>query len=203
MIQGILLAAGQGQRFDPSGEKDKLLQLRADSGKPVLWHSGSAMSKVLPDTLAVVQGHQPGRVHCLFDAGCEVLISPEAQQGMGSALAAAVKHCLEKKPGITGFVISLGDMPWLPVEAIALVHAELSKLSAQELHAVAPYFQGKRGHPVGLTRTWAGSLLALQGDIGAKNLLRAANMLPIEWPTADVLQDVDVPEDLNYSSRRD
>ena len=203
MIQGILLAAGQGQRFDPSGEKDKLLQLRADSGKPVLWHSGSAMCKVLPDTLAVIQGHQPGRVHCLFDAGCEVLISPEAQQGMGSALAAAVKHCLEKKPGITGFVISLGDMPWLPVEAIALVHAELSKVSAQELHAVAPYFQGKRGHPVGLTRTWAGSLLTLQGDIGAKNLLRAANMLPIEWPTADVLQDVDVPEDLNYSSRRD
>lgn len=201
MIQGILLAAGQGQRFDPSGEKDKLLQLRADSGKPVLWHSGSAMCKVLPDTLAVIQGHQPGRVHCLFDAGCEVLISPEAQQGMGSALAAAVKHCLEKKPGITGFVISLGDMPWLPVEAIALVHAELSKVSAQELHAVAPYFQGKRGHPVGLTRAWAGSLIALQGDVGARYLLGCAEMIAIDWPSDDVLQDVDVPENLNYSCR--
>lgn len=196
MIQGILLAAGRGQRFDPSGEKDKLLQLRPDSGKPVLWHSGSTMSKMLPATLAVIQGHQPKRVHCLFDAGCEVLISPEAQHGMGSALAAAVKHSVEKKPGITGFIISLGDMPWVPVEAIALVHAELLKVSTQELHAVAPCFEGKRGHPVGLTRAWASSLIALQGDVGAKHLLRNANMIAINWPSADVLQDVDVPEDL-------
>lgn len=196
MIQGILLAAGRGQRFDPSGEKDKLLQLRPDSGKPVLWHSGSTMSKMLPGTLAVIQGHQPKRVHCLFDAGCEVLISPEAQHGMGSALAAAVKHSVEKKPGITGFIISLGDMPWVPVEAIALVHAELLKVSTQELHAVAPCFEGKRGHPVGLTRAWASSLIALQGDVGAKHLLRNANMIAINWPSADVLQDVDVPEDL-------
>lgn len=196
MIQGILLAAGRGQRFDPSGEKDKLLQLRPDSGKPVLWHSGSTMSKMLPGTLAVIQGHQPKRVHCLFDAGCEVLISPEAQHGMGSALAAAVKHSVEKKPGITGFIISLGDMPWVPVEAIALVHAELLKVNAQELHAVAPCFEGKRGHPVGLTRAWASSLIALQGDVGAKHLLRNANMIAINWPSADVLQDVDVPEDL-------
>jgi molybdenum cofactor cytidylyltransferase len=196
MIQGILLAAGRGQRFDPSGEKDKLLQLRPDSGKPVLWHSGSTMSKMLPGTLAVIQGHQPKRVHCLFDAGCEVLISPEAQHGMGSALAAAVKHSVEKKPGITGFIISLGDMPWVPVEAVARVHAELLKVSTQELHAVAPCFEGKRGHPVGLTRAWASSLIALQGDVGAKHLLRNANMIAINWPSADVLQDVDVPEDL-------
>lgn len=191
-----MLAAGQGLRFDPSGGKDKLLQLLPDSGKPVLWHSGSAMCKVLPGTLAVIQSHQPKRVQCLFDAGCEVLISTEAQHGMGSALAAAVKHCMEKKPGITGFVIALGDMPWVPVGAIAQVHAELLKLSTQELHAVAPYFEGKRGHPVGLTCAWAGSLVALQGDVGAKHLLRNAEMIAIEWPTADVLQDVDVPGDL-------
>ena len=196
MIQGILLAAGQGLRFDPSGEKDKLLQLRPDSGKPLLWHSGSVMCTVLPGTLAVIQGHQPKRVHCLFEAGCDVLISPEAQHGMGSALAAAVRHCLEKKPGITGFVIALGDIPWVPVEAVAQVHAELSKTSAQEMRAVAPYFDGKRGHPVGLTRAWAGSLIALQGDVGAKHVLRNADTIAIEWPTADVLQDVDMPQDL-------
>lgn len=196
MIQGILLAAGQGLRFDPSGDQDKLLQRRPDSGKPVLWHSGSAICTVLPGTLAVIQAQQPKRVHCLFDAGCEVLISPAAQHGMGSALAAAVKHCLEKKPGITGFVIALGDMPWVPVEAIARVHAELLKVNTQELLAVAPCFQNKRGHPVGLTRAWADSLIALRGDVGAKHLLRDAEMIAIDWPTADVLRDVDVPEDL-------
>ena len=115
---------------------------------------------------------------------------------MGSALAAAVRHCLEKKPGITGFVIALGDMPWVPVEAVAQVHAELSKTSAQEMRAVAPYFDGKRGHPVGLTRAWAGSLIALQGDVDAKHVLRNADTIAIEWPTADVLQDVDMPQDL-------
>lgn len=93
-------------------------------------------------------------------------------------------------------MISLGDMPWIPLEAIALVNAELLKVSPQELCAVAPYFDGKRGHPVGLTRAWAGSLLALQGDVGAKYLLRDAEMIAIDWPAADVLQDVDVPEDL-------
>ena len=91
---------------------------------------------------------------------------------------------------------ALGDMPWVPVEAVARVHAELLKVSTQELHAVAPYFQVNRGHPVGLTRAWAGSLIALQGDVGAKHLLRGAKMIAIDWPSADVLQDVDVPEDL-------
>lgn len=196
MIQGILLAAGRGQRFDPSGEKDKLLQLRPDSGKPVLWHSGYSMCKVMPGTLAVIQEAQPKRVHCLFDAGCEVLVSPNAQYGMGSALASAVRHCLEKNAGIAGFVISLGDMPWVPVEAIARVHAELASTSTQELRAVAPYHEGKRGHPVGLTRAWAGSLLSLQGDVGAKHLLRDTEIHAIDWPTPDVLRDVDVPKDL-------
>lgn len=186
-MRGILLAAGYGRRFDPKGVQDKLLAPLAD-GRPVLWHAARALCTALPASLAVLRPGQAERAYWLRDAGCEVLESAAAEQGMGSALAAAVAASTDAD----GWVVALADMPWLPAEAVAAVAAAIDHPE----RVAAPMHDGRRGHPVGFGAAWGAKLMTLAGDSGARELLRDAEILPIDTADPGVLRDVDTPADL-------
>ena len=185
--QGILLAAGYGRRFDPGGQRDKLLVLMAD-GRPVLWHSARALAQALPQCLAVIRPGQHERARWLAEAGCRVLESAAAEAGMGCALAAAVAASEDA----AGWVVALGDMPWLETAAIEAVAAALESPCA----LAAAGYQGQRGHPVGFGRGWGGGLMALDGERGARELLLGQALRLIDWCDDSVLRDVDRPCDL-------
>ncbi|MBT0962884.1 nucleotidyltransferase family protein [Denitromonas iodatirespirans] len=185
--QGILLAAGYGRRFDPTGGQDKLLAPLAD-GRPVLWHSARALADALPGSLAVIRPGQPERARWLREAGCRVLEAPTAEAGMGHALAAAMAASAEAD----GWVVALADMPWLPPAAIRAVAARLTPPAT----VTAPRHAGRRGHPVGFGRAWGAQLMALDGDQGARALLSSATLTLFDWDDAGVLRDVDTRDDL-------
>lgn len=185
--QGILLAAGYGRRFDPTGGQDKLLAPLAD-GRPVLWHSARALADALPGSLAVIRPGQPERARWLCEAGCRVLEAPAAEAGMGHALAAAVAASAEAD----GWVVALADMPWLPAAAIRAVAAQLTTPST----IAAPRHAGRRGHPVGFGRAWGERLMALKGDQGARAILDATAVSLFDWSNPGVLRDVDTRDDL-------
>ncbi|WP_051071792.1 NTP transferase domain-containing protein [Azoarcus sp. KH32C] len=187
MIRGILLAAGYGRRFDTAGQRDKLLEPLSD-GRPVLWHSATALCAALPGSLAVVRPGSPERVRWLVEAGCEVLESTEAEQGMGSALA----HAVGASPSASGWVVALADMPWLPP---AMIRAVADGIDAPE-RIVAPVCDGRRGHPVGFGSAWGTRLATLTGDAGARELLRDSSIRLIATEERGVLRDVDTPADL-------
>ena len=187
-VQGILLAAGYGRRFDAEGGQDKLL-VQMDDGRPVLWHSARALSAALPDCLAVIRPGQALRARWLTEGGCRVLESPAAEAGMGSALAAAVGACR----GASGWVVALADMPWLDASAVAAVATEID--APQRL--VAMTHRGRRGHPVGFGSAWGEQLAALTGDTGARALLAGQDIRLIDWPDDSVLRDIDRPADLD------
>lgn len=187
MIRGILLAAGYGRRFDASGRQDKLLAPLAD-GRPVLWHSARTLCAALPGSLAVVRPGHPERERWLIDAGCEVLACNEAELGMGSALAQAVKA----SASASGWLVALADMPWLPSDVIRAV---ADAIDAPE-RVVAPRHAGLRGHPVGFGAGWGNRLAALSGDEGARALLRDATIRLLDTDAQGVLRDVDTPADL-------
>ena len=65
-------------------------------------------------------------------------------------------------------------------------------------YIVVPVYQGKRGHPVGFSSLFRQALLSLQGDVGAREILRqhADEITYLECDDPGVLFDVDVPEDL-------
>lgn len=186
-IQGILLAAGHGRRFDPDGQQDKLLA-PMDDGRPVLWHSARVLAGALADCLAVIRPGQALRAQWLAQAGCRVLESSAAEAGMGSALAAAVAG----SAGATGWVVALADMPWVDPQAVAAVAAGID--SPHSLVAAA--HRGRRGHPVGFGSAWGERLMTLTGDTGARDLLAGHAIRLIEWPDDSVLRDVDRPADL-------
>lgn len=186
-VRGILLAAGFGRRFDAAGRRDKLLEPLAD-GRPVLWHAASALCAALPHSLAVVRPGSAERKHWLHAAGCEVLEAPEAEFGMGSALASAVRA----SAAAAGWVVALGDMPWVTV---ADIRAVANAIDAPE-SLVAPVFEGQRGHPVGFGAHWGPRLANLSGDSGARDVLREAAVRLLPAATRGVLRDVDTADDL-------
>ncbi|KKB65401.1 hypothetical protein WM40_00680 [Robbsia andropogonis] len=110
---GILLAAGRGSRFDPSGAHNKLLTTLptgAEAGLPVAFVAARRLRNALPRVIAVIDGdpdltpaqaaHQRTLRDWLTKAGCEVIASPRARLGMGASLADAVQASLAAAPAV-------------------------------------------------------------------------------------------------------
>jgi molybdenum cofactor cytidylyltransferase len=184
---GILLAAGRGRRFDPSGAQNKLLQA-LPGGELVVAASARAMLAALPCVLAVVRLGDDRVAAILRELGCEVEVAEDADSGMGASLL----HAIRCTRNAGGWLIALGDMPHVHSSTIAALSAAL----AAGVDIAAPMYRGRRGNPVAFSRVHLPLLLALQGDQGARSILRQHPVWDVEVADAGVLQDVDTLQDL-------
>ena len=185
---GILLAAGRGRRFDPSGDRNKLLQA-LPGGEPVVVASARALLAVLPRVIAVVPPQDGGVADALRALGAEVTTCPEADSGMAASLVHAIKHSL---PGADAWLVALGDMPFV---APRTLRALLDALAAGAGIA-APVHGGRRGNPVAFGAVHLPALLALEGEHGARGLLKSAQVTGVEVVDPGILRDIDTPSDL-------
>lgn len=187
---GILLAAGKGSRFDPAGVKNKLLQPLAN-GDVVVEAAAKNLLAALPKVLAVVRPGADAVASSLHSLGCEVTVCPTAGDGM----AASLVHALSLAPNAAGWVIALGDMPYVqPATIAALINAV--KHGAE---IAVPVYRGKRGNPVAFGRAHFSRLLQLRGDQGARNLLKAFPVTEVAVDDAGIERDIDVVTDLDQS----
>lgn len=184
---GILLAAGKGTRFDPTGVKNKLLQPLAN-GENVVVAAAKNLLAASPKVLAVVRPDTEEVTSQLRSLGCEVTVCPTAGEGM----AASLVHALSVTPNAAGWVIALGDMPFVQPATIA---ALIDAINGGAEIAV-PVYQGKRGNPVAFGRTHFSRLLQLRGDQGARNLLKTFPVIEVSVDDAGIVRDIDAVEDL-------
>jgi molybdenum cofactor cytidylyltransferase len=184
---GILLAGGRGTRFDPSGQQSKLLAPLAD-GTPVARAAARRLLLSVPRVVAIVRPNSDALAQLLSDTGCDVIVSKDAERGMGASLAAGVRASANAQ----GWIVALADMPWVAPQTIETVARRLDRGTS----IVVPVYQGRRGHPVGFGAAHRLALEALDGDVGAKALLASPELTAIEVEDAGVLADVDTPGDL-------
>lgn len=184
---GILLAAGLGTRFDPSGLHNKLLA-PLPGGTPVVFQSARRLLAVVTEVIAVVRPGAEKLADVLNEAGCNVIFSIDAERGMGATLAAAVRATSEAD----GWLVALGDMPWIEHATYEAVARALDGGEA----LVAPFYRGKRGHPAGFGLTHRDTLAALDGDAGARGIFSIHAPFIVETADPNVLRDVDLPSDL-------
>jgi len=144
----------------------------------------------LERVVAVVRPDSMELSKALKSEGCEVVVCKNAAEGMGASLACAARAAGEAD----GYLVALGDMPFVRRTTIAAVRDALAGRAA----LVAPYFRARRGHPVGLSKSFYANLLALRGDEGAKKLLAAHERELVKIPVGDpgVIRDIDTPDDL-------
>lgn len=185
---GILLAAGRGRRFDPTGSRNKLLQPVA-GGEPVVVASARALMAVLPRVIAVVAPGDGGVAQALRALGCDVTVCPDADNGMARSLVHAVRHSL---PEAQAWLIALGDMPHVRESTIRA----LADAVAGGAVIAAPVSGGKRGNPVAFGMECLPGLLALEGDEGARRILKLHPVTEVAVDDPGIFHDIDEPADL-------
>jgi molybdenum cofactor cytidylyltransferase len=184
---GILLAAGKGSRFDPTGAKNKLLQ-PLPSGDIVVRAAATNLRAAVPTVVAVVRPGTNELASQLRSLGCEVTECPTAGQGMAESLV----HALSVARDAAGWVVALGDMPYVqPATITALIGA----IEAGADIAV-PTIQGQRGNPVAFSTRHLARLLELQGDQGARSLLKAFPVVEVPVGDIGIVRDIDAAADL-------
>jgi CTP:molybdopterin cytidylyltransferase MocA len=181
MQVAALLAAGRSRRF---GADDKL---RADlGGRPLIVHAATALQAVEVDLRLLVTGSDVLAGLCPgFRA-----VPPEADDsGQAGSLRAAVLTA--SAVGAEGLLIALADMPCVGAAHLAAVTRQgMAGSGACSGHS------GRRMPPAWFPASAFGELLRVEGDTGARTLLRAFPETAVVHAAARELTDVDTPEDL-------
>jgi molybdenum cofactor cytidylyltransferase len=184
LIAGIVLAAGLARRM---GRQKLLLQV---SGKAVVRSSVEALLPHVGD-LIVVTGNDDAAIRAALEGlAVRFAVNPRPQAGQGSSIAIGIAAI---EPGTSAVLIALGDQPRLPEGVVtALLQAREQTGKA----VVAPLYRGVQGTPVLFGAETFGELGALDGDAGARSVVRArperVARVVIDAPMP---LDVDTPED--------
>jgi molybdenum cofactor cytidylyltransferase len=200
-IIGILLAAGRGRRFDPSGQRNKLLQPLPD-GTPLVVQSARTLAQAVDTLLAVVPGDASALEAVFVQAGVPFTRCPNADDGMAESLKAALQASVagagsgplrtpEGQP-VLGWVVALGDMPFVNRHTMMQL-AQAVRAGAQ---VAVPVYMGQRGNPVAFSASCFAQLLALSGDEGARSVLQNLQVQRIAVDDPGVVRDVDTPGDV-------
>ena len=178
----LVMAAGLGRRFAAEGGGQKLLAEL--DGIPVITHSliNAASSGM---DLYVVTRPEDVSLHGLIHPGQLIYC---LSNGLGESIAAGV----QATSGYDGWILALGDMPWIKSD---IFHAVAGSLN--QYKSVRPVIDGKPGHPVGFRHECLADLVALKGDNGAREVLKIHPPHKLLLKDSGCLRDIDKPEDLS------
>jgi molybdenum cofactor cytidylyltransferase len=188
-IVAIVLAAGLSSRY--GNGTNKLLLPFADG--TVVRHVVNMVIAAQVDEIIVVTGHQRERVEAaLANMPVTFVHNPRYAQGeMVSSTQAGLRHLESTR--VQAAMIVLGDQPLMPASMLRRLMLAYRNGCGSIL---APMFEGTRGHPVLLDRSWWPAALALPDGAPMRQLLRAhpGHVVHLLVNTDVVLKDVDTPE---------
>jgi molybdenum cofactor cytidylyltransferase len=117
----------------------------------------------------------------LIVAGAEIVLNEAASEGMASSIRCGVNAV----QGCDGVVLMACDQPALSVEHLQALIAEPAEIAGSA-------YAGRVGVPAYFPKSSFEALLALEGDAGARELLRGVRQVPQE----NLSFDIDTKEDL-------
>ncbi|NER37484.1 MAG: nucleotidyltransferase family protein [Oscillatoria sp. SIO1A7] len=182
-----ILAAGRGSRL--GGDSPKPLTLLGE--RTLLDRSlGAALDSGLDPVLLVV-GYEAEKVAAVAPKQAIVVRNPDWQGGIASSLQAALRTLVGDR-SITGICIGLADQPFIGAEA----YRRLAAAGRQGAELAAATYGGARRNPVFLGRSLWFEAMKLEGDEGAKQLMRRYPVVEVPCDKTGNPIDIDTPEDL-------
>jgi molybdenum cofactor cytidylyltransferase len=181
-LPAVILAAGASRRL---GRPKQLVAL---AGESLLRRAARAALAGCAPVLVVV-GYRAGEMEAEL-AGLPVTIVGNGawEEGMASSIRAGVAALPLGAPGVLFLVCDQTGVDG------ALVSRLLETRRAHPDSVIACSYAGTRGTPSVFPARCFPQLLALQGDRGARSLLRGGEVVVVPFPEGDA--DVDTPEDL-------
>jgi molybdenum cofactor cytidylyltransferase len=187
VIVGIVLAAGRSSRL---GRPKQLLPVQ---GEPLIRHTLRRVLSSSLDQVILVVGHEADEVRAAV-AGLpvECVFNPEAAAGQSTSVRAGLAML---SPEIEAAIFILGDQPGVDPNVIDTLITAWRESSAP---VVAPRYEDRMGNPVLFDWRVFPELAALEGDSGARPVVRAyhdsgqLHVVPVAGPAPP---DVDTEAD--------
>jgi molybdenum cofactor cytidylyltransferase len=188
-IAAIVLAAGRSTRM---GGPNKLLA--EIGGRPLVRIAVEQALASRAKPVIVVTGHERERVEAaLKGLPVQFVHNPDFAVGLGGSVRTGIAAV---PAAADGAIVCLGDMP--QVDAALIDRLITAFAPEQGALAVMPTIDGQRGNPVLWSRRFFPDLMAIEGDVGARNLINRYGEAVVEVPVTGkgALVDVDTPEAL-------
>ena len=179
-LAALILAAGRGRRFG-SDKRRYLID-----GVPMLLKTTQRYRDVFDDVRVVIRPDEDDLRTDLLALDVKVVEADDADAGQSRTLAAGIRDLID----IDQVIVGLGDMPF--VEA-ATLRAMAGVATPRPI--VRPRYRGQPGNPIRFDAGLFGELMRIDGDQGAREILKAAPDRVEFFDTDDpgVIQDVDRP----------
>jgi molybdenum cofactor cytidylyltransferase len=190
-IGAIVLAAGSSRRFNGDKRRSML-----ESGKSLLVTSientTSHFSQILVVLRATDHDYAEELRNAINDPKVTFFCAPDSAIGMAHSLA----NALSTVDRWQAAAIFLGDMPYLKAETINIL-LKTYEDNAESQPIVVPVVASSYGHPVIFDQAYFDAISALEGDVGAKAVIKKHIDRVIEVAVDDdgVVKDIDRPTD--------
>lgn len=187
-VEVLLLAAGSSRRMRG---RDKLLEIV--DGEPLLRRTARAASEGQVQRVHVImQPENPARDTALDGLNVNRIESPEWREGMAASIRVGMAALSDDCDAV---IIALADMPEIGASHIDRLVAAFDPDENREIcRAVAA--DGTPGLPVLFGRRFFETLASLQGDRGARDVVKDASEYLVDVPTEGLgaTIDLDTPE---------
>ncbi|MDF2758439.1 MAG: molybdenum hydroxylase accessory protein YgfJ family [Thermomicrobiales bacterium] len=162
MIAGIVLAAGRSTRL---GRPKQLLPVH---GEPLIRHTLRRVLASSLDQVILVVGHEADDVRdTVADLEVKCVFNPDAAAGQSTSVRAGLAAL---SSDVEAAVFILGDQPGIDPGVIDALVAAWRTSGAP---VAAPRYEDRMGNPVLFDRRVFPELAALEGDTGARPVVRA------------------------------
>lgn len=188
-VCAIVLAAGKSSRMAPANK----LFVEID-GTPLVDRAiEAATGSGCVETIVVVGNDAPRARSVLAGRDVHVVENPDFAKGMSTSLRAGIAAVPES---CDAAIVLLGDMPGVGAAHVDRLIAAFAPLEDRAICVATR--AGKRGNPVLWARAYFPEILALEGDQGARTLVRKheAMVCDVEMDDDGILVDLDTPEAL-------
>ena len=188
MITAILLAAGQSKRFK-NGNK----LLKNYKGKYLINHILKSLIKSKINKIIIVLGHENGKIKkiALKNKKITFVINSQYLKGISTSIKSGLKKISKKN---IGFLIAHADMPLV---SKTIFNTLCSALKSKKKEIFVPVYKKKVGNPLAFKYLIIKSLKKIEGDRGAKKLIRSnkSKVQLVKIKSKSILIDFDQLED--------
>lgn len=186
LVPAVVLAAGRSTRM---GAQKLLLPVE---GRPMVERVvAAAEGSGVAETVVVVGSEADAVRAALADHPVRIVMNPDHGQGMSTSLRAGLSAL---PPGCDAVLFVLGDQPFVTP---AVMDRLIWRFAETGAGIVRPLAGSGPAHPVLLAAEYFPEILALEGDVGAREILarHPQDVTYIELDDSRSTLDVDTPAD--------
>ena len=184
----VILAAGASSRL---GKSKQLLKFR---GKTLIRRAADAALATGCENIVVALGANAAAVKReIENLPLEIVVNENWESGMSSSIETGLKKLLKLQSNLSAVVLMLCDQPF--VDAKTILRLVETRRETQKA-IIAGEYKNTVGVPAVFSRRLFGELLDLQGDAGARFLIKKyadSEVAKISVPEAAI--DIDTAED--------